>query len=64
MKEAAFATAKSDEKEMAADVCKLLQKWRNTPDIVYSVNTNQKQQLLPTKTYEKSKLNLHVGDLN
>ena len=41
---------------MAADVCKLLQKWRNIPDIVYSVNTNLRQQLLPTKMYEKCKL--------
>ena len=52
----AFTTAQSEDKEMATDVCKLLQKWRNIPDIVYSVNTNLRQQLLPTKTYEKAKL--------
>ena len=36
----AFTTAQSEDKQMAADVCKLLQKWRNIPDIVYSVHTN------------------------
>ncbi|XP_068675406.1 uncharacterized protein [Montipora capricornis] len=59
----AFTTAQSEDKEMATDVCKLLQKWRNIPDIVYSVNTNLRQQLLPTKTYEKTKLHQHVDDL-
>ncbi|XP_067056937.1 uncharacterized protein [Acropora muricata] len=60
----AFTTAQSEDKQMAADVCKLLQKWRNIPDIVYSVNTNLRQQLLPTKTYEKCKLQQHLDDLN
>lgn len=59
----AFTTAQSEDKEMATDVCKLLQKWRNIPEIVYSVNTNLRQQLLPTKTYEKTKLHQHVDDL-
>ena len=59
----AFTTAQSEDKEMSTDVCKLLQKWRNIPDIVYSVNTNLRQQLLPTKTYEKTKLHQHVDDL-
>ena len=52
----AFTTAQSEDKEMATDVCKLLQKWRNIPYIVYSVSTSLRQQLLPTKTYEKAKL--------
>ena len=60
----AFTTAQSEDKEIAIDVCKLLQNWRNIPDIVYSVNTNLRQHLLPTKTYEKSKLQQHVDDLN
>ena len=60
----AFTTGQSKDKEMATDVCKLLQKWRNIPDFVYSVNTNLRQQLLPTKTYEKVKLQQHVNDLN
>ena len=33
----AFMTAQSEDKEMATDVCKLLQKWRNMPDIVLIV---------------------------
>ena len=48
---------------MATDVCKLLQKWRNIPDVVYSVNTTLRQQLLPGKTYEKTKLQQYVDDL-
>ena len=60
----AFTTAQGEDKEMATDVRKLLQKWRNIPDIVYSVNTNLRQQLLPTKTYEETKLQQHVGDWN
>ena len=39
-------------------------KMRNKPDIVYSVYTNLRQQLLPTKTYEKCKLQQHLHDLN
>ncbi|KXJ14005.1 hypothetical protein AC249_AIPGENE4132 [Exaiptasia diaphana] len=31
-------------------------KWRNIPDILYSVNSNIRQQLLPTKVYKKVKL--------
>ena len=60
----AFTTAQSKDKEMATDVCKLLQNWSYIPDIVYSVNTNLRQQLLPTKTYEKTKLQQYVDDLN
>ena len=41
---------------MATDVFKLLQKWRNIPDIVYSVNTNL--------TTAPTKLQQHVDDLN
>ena len=41
----AFTTAQSKDKQMAADVCKLLQKWRNIPDVVYSVNSNLRLQL-------------------
>ena len=47
---------------MATEVCKLLQKWKNIPVIDYSVNTNLRQQLLPTTT--KAKLQQHVDDLN
>ena len=59
-----FTTAQREDKEMATKVCKLLQKWRNIPDIIYSENTNLRQQLLSTKTYEKSKLQQHIDDLN
>ena len=59
-----FTTAQSQDQQMAADVCKLLQKWRNIPDILYSVNTNLRQQLPPTKTYEKCKLQQHLNVLN
>jgi len=60
----AFTTIQGEDVEMAKDVCKLLQKWRNIPDIVYSVNTNLRQQLLPTKTYLKTKLQQQVEELN
>ena len=46
----AFSTAQRKDKEMATGVCKLLQNWRNVPGIVYSVNNNLREQLLPTKT--------------
>ena len=59
-----FTTAQRKDKEMATNVCKLLQKWRNIPDIIYSENTNLRQQLLSTKTYEKSKLQQHIDYLN
>ena len=55
-------SAKRRQKEMATEVCKLLQKWKNIPVIDYSVNTNLRQQLLPTTT--KAKLQQHVDDLN
>ena len=31
-------------------------KWHNIPDILYTVNSNIRQQLLPTKVYKKVKL--------
>ena len=55
-----FTIAQREDKEMATNVCKLLQKRRNIPDNIYGVNTNLRQQLLPTKMYEKSKLQQHV----
>ena len=60
----AFTTAQSEVKELATNVCKLLQNWRNIPDIVYSVKTNLQQELLPMKTYEKTMLQQHIDDLN
>ena len=59
----AFTITQNEDKEMATDTCKVLQKWRNIPDIVYSVNTNLRQQLLSTKKYEKIKLKQNVDDL-
>ena len=54
----AFTTAQSEDKEMATS--KLLQKWRNIDEW----NTNLRQQFLPTKMCEKTKLQQHVDDLN
>jgi len=36
--------------------------WKNIPDIVYSVNKNIRQQLLPTKAYQQSKVQAQVTD--
>jgi hypothetical protein len=60
----AFTTMQLEDKEMATDACKILRKWRNIPDIVYSVNNNLRQQLLPTKMYQSTKLQQQVDDLN
>ena len=46
----AFTTAQSEDKEiMTTDACKLLQKWRNIPDIVYSVTYDNSYQLRSMK---------------
>ena len=42
----------------------ILKKWKNIPDIVYSVNKTIQQQLLPTKTYQQSKAQMTITDTN
>ena len=41
----------------------LLQTWQNIPDIVLSINTSIRQQLLPTATYKKYKLHQQVEEI-
>ena len=43
-------TLQYDDVDIAADSLALLQTWKNIPDIVLSVNTSIRQQLLPTAT--------------
>ena len=38
-------------KQLPLTANQILKKWKNIPDIVYSVNKTIRQQLLPTKTY-------------
>ena len=59
----ALTTLQYDDVDIAADSLALLQTWKNIPDIVLSVNTSIRQQLLPTATYKKYKLHQQVEDI-
>ena len=59
----ALTTLQYDDIDIAADSLALLQTWKNIPDIVLSVNTSIRQQLLPTATYKKYKLHQQVEDI-
>ena len=55
-----FATLISDSKDLSPNSQAINHKWKNIPDIVLSTNIAIKQQLLPTKAYEKYKLQEQV----
>ena len=42
----------------------IFKQWKNIPDIVMSINTSIRQQLLNTKIYRSQKLHEHVGELS
>ena len=58
-----LTTLQYDDVDIAVDSLALLQAWKNIPDIVLSVNTSIRQQLLPTATYKKYKLHQQVEDM-
>ena len=45
---------------MAPNANQVFRKWKNKPDIVYRVNKGIRQQLLPTRTYQQTKLQTQV----
>ena len=55
-----FATLISDSKDLSPDSQTINHKWKYIADIVLSTNIAIKQQLLPTKAYEKYKLQEQV----
>ena len=66
MKEQAWLgalTAKQlEDPDMAPNANQVFEKWKNIPDIVYSVDKGIRQQLLPTRTYQQTKLQTQVSN--
>ena len=58
----AFTTKQLQDKQMPPTANPILKKWKNIPDIVYSVNRSIRQQLLPTKSYQQNKAQLKITD--
>ena len=60
----AYINKQRQDKELPLTANQILKKWKNIPDIVYSVNKTIRQQLLPTKTYQQSKAQMTITDTN
>ena len=60
----AYTSKQRQDKQLPPTANQILKKWKNIPDIVYSVNKTIRQQLLPTKTYQQSKAQMTITDTN
>ena len=60
----AYTNKQRQDKKLPPTANQILKKWKNIPDIVYSVNKTMRQQLLPTKTYEQSNAQMTIRDTN
>ena len=60
----AYTNKQRQDKQLPPTANQILKKWKNIPDIVYSVNKTIRQQLLPTKTYQQSKAQMTITDTN
>ena len=52
----ALTTKQLEDPDMVPNANQVFRKWKNIPDIVYSVNKDIRQQLLLTRTYQQTKL--------
>ena len=59
-----YTNKQRQDKQLPPTANQILKKWKNIPDIVYSVNKTIQQQLLPTKTYQQSKAQMTITDNN
>ena len=59
-----YIKKQSQDKQLRPTANQILKKWKNIPDIVYSVNKTIRQQLLATKTYQQSKAQMTITDTN
>ena len=60
----AYTNKQRQDKQLPHTANQILKKWKNIPDIVYSVNKTIRQQLLPTKAYQQSKAQMTITDTN
>ena len=60
----AYTNKQRQDKQLPPTAKQILKKWKNIPDIIYSVNKTIRQQLLPTKTYQQSKAQMTITDTN
>jgi len=56
----ALTTKQLEDQDMSPNANQLFRTWKNIPDVVYSVNKKIRQQLLPTRTYQQTKLQAQV----
>ena len=59
-----FVTQHWQDPEVSAHSYDIFRQWKNIPDIVMSVDTSIRQQLLNTKIYRSQKLHEQVDDLS
>ena len=58
----ALNTLQLKDNDMAPRANQILKSWKNIPDVTYSVNRSIRQQLLPTRAYQKSKVQMKITD--
>ena len=49
--------------DLAKESQLIYKKWKNIPDIVFSINDNIRQQLVNTRTYQKCKIGQQIDDI-
>ena len=49
--------------DLAIESQLIYKKWKNIPDIVFSINDNIRQQLVNTRTYQKCKIGQQIDDI-
>ena len=59
-----FVTQHWQDPEVSAHSYDIFRQWKNIPDIVISVDTSIRQQLLNAKNYRSQKLHEQVDDLS
>ena len=59
-----YTNKQRQDKQLPPTANQILKKWKNIPDIVYSIKKIIRQQLLPTKTYQQSKAQMTITDTN
>ena len=59
-----YTNKQHQDKRLPLTANQILKKWKNIPDIVYSVNKTIQQQLLLTKIYQQSKAQMTIIDTN
>ena len=58
-----FFLLHQQDNDLAKESQLIYKKWKNIPDIVFSINDNIRQQLVNTRTYQKCKIGQQIDDI-